>query len=56
MIKLSEEDLMVFHEVIDAAHESGEAPEAVQRASKILEQIENEMLERGLADIKVVSD
>lgn len=56
MIKLSEEDLAILHQVINIARESGEELETVEEAHQLLLRIERELQERGLVDIKVVSD
>lgn len=56
MIKLSEEDLAILHQIIHIARETGEEPETVEEAHKILTAIERELLERGLVDIQVISD
>jgi len=42
MIKLSEEDLAILHQIIHVARETGEEPETVEEAHKILTAIERD--------------
>lgn len=56
MIKLSEEDINVLHQIIHIAKETGEEPEVVEAAHEIMLKIERELQERGLVDIKIISD
>lgn len=56
MIKLSEEDLNVFRQALDNPNTTEEIIAAVKHVDALLDRIEEELLDRGIAEVQFVSD